>query len=121
MTIESVTLLSDISTESADLSVFSYSDKQKGAGYNRRSSGLHTIHFQLDDFKGTIKIQGTLNLYPGDSDWVDLEFDSGNSLESLDSSSLSSDEMRNITGNWVWIRCAYVLEQGTIRVIRYNF
>lgn len=121
MTIESVLLLSNISNESQDLSVFSYSEKQKGAGYSRRADGLHTLHFQLNEFKGSIKIQGTLQLYPGDIDWIDLEFDNGNSFESIDSSSLSADEMRNITGNWVWIRCAYVLEQGTITSIRYNF
>ena len=121
MTIESVSLLSNITAESADLSVFTYSEKQKGAGYSRRSDATHTIHFQLNEFKGTVKIQGTLALYPGDRDWVDLEYDSGSSLESVDSSSLTSDEMRNITGNWVWIRCAYVLEQGTITSIRYNF
>jgi hypothetical protein len=119
MSTESITLLSSISTESMDLEI--YSAKQKGAGYHRRADGLHTVHFQLDQFKGSIKIQGTLQMYPGEDDWVDLEFDSGSSLESIDSTNLTSDESRNFTGNWLWIRAAYTLEQGTIISIRYNF
>lgn len=121
MTTESITLLSSISAESPDLEIYFYSEKQKGAGYNRRADGLHTVNFQLDQFKGSIKIQGTLQMYPGENDWIDIEFDSGGSLESLDSTILSSDESRNFTGNWLWIRAAYVLEQGTIISIRYNF
>ena len=119
MSTESITLLSSISTESSDLEI--YSAKQKGAGYHRRADGLHTVHFQLDQFKGSIKIQGTLQMYPGEDDWVDLEFDSGSSLESIDSTNLTSDESRNFTGNWLWIRAAYNLQNGTINQIRYNF
>jgi len=120
MTVESILLLGTTSVESQDLTIYSYSDKKKGAGYNRRADGLHTVQFQLDQFKGSINIQGTLELYPGEKDWVDLEYDQGNSLESLDSTELTTNEIRNITGNWVWIRAAWVLEQGTITRIRYN-
>lgn len=121
MTTESFLLLPLTASESLDLDEYRFSDKRRGPGYNRRQSGLTTVLFQLDNFKGSIKIQGTLALYPGERDWVDLEFDSGSSLESLDSSELSSNEMRNISGNWVWIRAGYILEQGTITNIRYNF
>ena len=117
MAVETFTLIESFSTESSE---FSYSDKKLGAGYHRRSSGLHTFQFELDNFKGTVKIQGTLDLYPGENDWVDLDFDSGSPLESLDSTPLVSNEIRNITGNWVWIRAAYLLEQGTIVKIRFN-
>jgi hypothetical protein len=120
MSVESLILLDTTSVESQDLSVYSYSDKRKGAGYFRKAAGIQTILFRLDNFKGSIKIQGTLELYPGDRDWIDLEYDQGNSLESLDSTALTTNEIRNITGNWVWIRAAWVLEQGTITEIRYN-
>jgi len=120
MTVESTLILQQESTESPDLTVYSYSDKHKGAGYHRRSDGLHTVRFMFDDFKGSVKIQGSLELYPGETDWVDLEFDQGDSLESLDSTAITTNEIRNITGNWLWIRAAWILEQGTIQEIRYN-
>lgn len=121
MTIESYLILENVSTESTDLSVYTYSDKKPGAGYSLRNNGLHTVQFQLDNFKGAIKLQGTLEKYPGEADWIDLNYDSGNSLDALDSSVHSTDEIRNFTGNWLWIRVGYVLEQGTIQSIRYNF
>lgn len=117
MPIETFTLVENVSEENIE---FVYSEKKAAAGYHRRSSGLHTFQFELDNFKGTIKIQGTLDLYPGDDDWVDLDFDSGSPLESLDSTPLVTNETRNITGNWVWIRAACLLEQGTITKIRFN-
>jgi hypothetical protein len=120
MPIETVILVESESGESPDLETFSYSDKKPGAGYHRRADGLHTVQFELNDFKGSIKIQGTLESYPGDNDWVDLSFDSGSPLESLDSSPLITNAVRNITGNWVWIRASWVLEQGSITRIRYN-
>ena len=120
MPVETVILVESESGESPDLDVFSYSDKKPGAGYHRRGSGLHTLQFELDDFKGSIKIQGTLESYPGEEDWVDLDFESGSPLESLDSTAQTTNAVRNITGNWVWIRAAWVLEQGTITRIRYN-
>lgn len=121
MTTESFVLLDSTSAESEDLSTYSYSEKQKGAGYNGRPNPVHTVLFQLNQFKGSIKIQGTLEMYPGDSDWVDIDYDSGSVLELLDSTAMTTDETRNFTGNWLWIRVAYILEQGTIVGIRYNF
>ncbi len=121
MSIESKILLSNITEESIDLDIFSYSDKNIGAGYHQTKSSLHTFQFSLDNFKGDIKIQGTLSLYPGESDWVDLTYDNGSALTNLDSSPNTSSATRNITGNWVWFRAAYVLEEGTITQIRYNF
>lgn len=117
MAFETVTLLENISAEDT---VYNYSDKKIGAGYHRKSSGLHTFQFELENFKGTVKIQGTLELYPGDDDWVDLDFDSGSPLEALDSTPLVANATRNITGNWLWIRAAYILEQGTITKIRFS-
>jgi hypothetical protein len=120
MSIETIILIESESIESASLNTFSYSDKKLGVGYHRRDGGLHTIQFELNNFKGSIKIQGTLEIYPGHDDWVDLDFDSGSPLESLDSTSMTTNTTKNITGNWVWIRAAWVLEQGTITRIRYN-
>ena len=42
MSTESYILLSNISLEAAD-STYTYGEKRKGAGYNRRGDGLHTV------------------------------------------------------------------------------
>lgn len=118
MSIENVILLSSTNSESADLV---YSDKQKGAGYHRRYDAVHTAVFTFDNFKGSVKLQATLSLYPGDDDWFDIEYDSGLSLESVDSTPLLTTELRNFTGNFIWIRAAYQLTEGTITQIRYSY
>ena len=117
MAIENTVLLTVTSTESA---VYLYSDKQKGAGYHRLENPLHTAVFQFNNFKGSVKIQATLVLYPSDDDWFDVEYDSGNSLEAVDSTPLLTTTSRNFTGNFIWIRAAYRLEEGTITEIRYS-
>lgn len=117
MSIESTVLLSNITTEAdpGDLS-FQYSEKKKGAGYHKKYGALHTATYVVDDFIGTIKLQGTLQLYPGDNDWVDIvDTEIGG-----DSSAWSNNEIVNFTGNFVWIRAAYNLQDGTITEIRYN-
>jgi len=121
MSIESRILLSNLSTESPDLSIYSYSDKGLGSGYHQNKDALHTFQFILDNFKGSIKIQATLESYPGENSWVDVSYDSGSVLENLDSSPATSTASRNITGNWVWFRVAYIIEEGTISQIRYKF
>ena len=117
MAIENTVLLTVTSTESA---VYLYSDKQKGAGYYRRDYPLHTAVFQFNNFKGSVKIQATLVLYPSDDDWFDVQYDDGDTLEAIDSTPLITTTSRNFTGNFIWIRAAYRLEEGTITEIRYS-
>lgn len=118
MSTKSTILLSNISVEalSAD---FSYSEKQKGAGYYGSNNGVHTATYNVDQFKGTIKLQGTLELYPGDNDWFDI--DSTSIGYGLDSSAWTSISPVTFTGNFVWIRAAYNIVDGTIIQIRYNY
>lgn len=116
MSTENHILVANISTESVDSS-YAYSIKNKGAGYNKNGDGVHTVVYTLDSFIGTIKIQGTLELYPGESDWVDV---AGTDLGG-DSSVFSSSQNRTFTGKFIWIRAAYNLQNGTINQIRYNF
>lgn len=118
MSIENVILLSSISSESES---WVYSDRQKGAGYHRRYDAVHTAVFTFDNFKGSVKLQATLSLYPGVDDWFDVEYDSGLALESVDSTPLLTTELRNFTGNFIWIRAAYQLTEGTITQIRYSY
>lgn len=113
---ESYLLLNNVSTESNE---FLFSDKNQGAGYHNLLDNLHTVQFSFDQFVGTCKIQGTLSLYPSDNDWVDINPDTV-TITVDDSTSLTSSETRNFSGNFIWIRAAYRIEQGTITEIRYN-
>jgi hypothetical protein len=117
MAIENTVLLSSTSTESAE---FQYSEKQKGAGYYRRDFPLHTAIFQFDNFKGSVKIQATLELYPSETDWFDVDYDNSDALESVDSTPLLTTTSRNFTGNFIWIRAAYQITEGSISEIRYS-
>lgn len=116
MSTENHIILSDVSAESVDSS-YVYSSKNKGAGYNKNGDGVHTVVYALDRFVGTIKMQGTLELYPGEYDWVDV---AGTELGG-DSSVFNTAQNRTFTGKFVWIRAAYNLQNGTINQIRYNF
>lgn len=117
MPIETKTLLSNIDAVAAD-STFSYGEKSKGAGYHSSGDGVHTVAYVLDNFVGTVKIQGTLEQYPGDDDWVDI----GSTEIGGDSSLFSQGTYtRTFTGKFVWIRTGYNLQNGTITEIRYNY
>jgi hypothetical protein len=120
MSKESISLLSNISQEIAPGdSSFQYSDKQKGAGYHKYNDGVHTAVYQVDSFIGTIKIQATLALYPGDNDWFDI---TGTEVGfGSDSSAWTATNSVTFTGKFVWIRAAYNLQNGTITEIRYNY
>jgi len=119
MSIESRILVENTSAEATD-STFVYSDKNKGAGFHRVNNGVHTYVYQTDDFVGTIKLQATLEMYPGDEDWFDID----NTTVGLlgDSTEFQGDTVTgNFTGQFLWIRAAYNLQNGTITQIRYNF
>lgn len=117
MSKESSILLSNITAEATN-SEFSYGDKCKGAGYNRSADGLHTVVYIVENFVGTIKVQATLELYPAESDWFDVA-----DTEIGGDSTLFHDSYTgtyNFVGNFVWIRAAYNLQDGSIVEIRYN-
>ena len=113
MSTESYILLSNVIAETTG-----YGDKKKGAGYNRRSDGLHTVVYEVDAFNGTITIQGTLEVYPAEADWVDItSYDFGG--DSTDAN-VTTAHSENFTGNCVWIRAKYAITNGTIVAVRYN-
>jgi hypothetical protein len=118
MPTQSTILIENISLESEDSS-FSYSEKKKGSGYHMIDSGLHTYQYLTDNFQGTIKLQGSLSMYPGDNDWIDIDNTEIFSKEG-DSTVISENISGNFIGNFIWIRAAYNLDQGTITRIRYN-
>jgi hypothetical protein len=115
MPTQSIVLLTNESTESVNSVTFSYTDKQKGDGYYNLGDGLHTVTYLTDSFEGTIKMQGTLATNPTEDDWFDID----NTDFGADSTTAGS-AYRNFTGNFVWIRAAYNIVDGTISEIRYN-
>ncbi len=119
MSTQSIVLASNITAEATG-SDYSYSSKNKGAGYSKNGDGVHTAVYVVDDFIGSIKMQGTLELYPSENDWVDID----NTLRGLsdDSSAWNSDSYSvTFTGKFVWVRAAYNVQNGTITEIRYNY
>lgn len=114
MSIENRTLLSAQTAVSANQVNYNYSDKAKGAGYNKNTDGLCTVVYDLTNFVGKIRIQGTLELYPGDADWFDVasfgDFTTPHGISTA-----------NIVGKFVWIRAAWNLQSGLINEIRYSF
>ena len=110
---ETTVLVSNITTEAVD-STFTYSDKAKGAGYHKKGDGVHTAVYDVNAFVGTIKLQGSLADYPGDSDWFDID-----GTEVGGDSSAAYAESRTFTGKFVWIRAAYNLQNGTINSLRF--
>lgn len=118
MSKESILLASNLTQESA-VGLFVYTDKKPGAGYYKLSDGIHTVIYQVDSFTGVIKLQGTLELYPGEEDWIDIT----DTIRGVSdgSSAWVSEQTTNFTGNFVWLRAAYNLINGTIVQIRYNY
>jgi len=122
MSIETTVLLENFNNDSQP-TTFRYTDKSKGWGYHRRTgTAQHTAQVSYEDFKGEIKFQATLALYPGEEDWFDIVYDGADhAIEMIDSSAATDSVTRNFTGNFVYIRATYRLEQGTIKEIRYNY
>lgn len=117
MSTESLILLSNVSVESIG-SAFLYGNKSKGAGYQKGSDGIHTAVFVFDSFKGTVKIQATLELYPGDNDWFNV---TGTDFGGDSTAVNTAAHTRSFTGKFMWIRAAYNVQNGTITEIRYNY
>lgn len=124
MSFETIILLENITVNSAygrdynpitDLDVYFYSDKGLGAGYYKKGDGIQTFNFHTEAFVGTVKIQATLELYPGDNDWFDAHVENF----ALDSS--DSNRSTSIVGKFVYVRAAYHIENGEIIEIRYNY
>ena len=120
---ESRTFLENITSTSSSAQ---YSEKKKGAGYHRNGNGVHTVHYIVNAFLGSITIQGTLAQYPSDSDndWVDIDTFAGDSTlynQPNNDDSVDYDYSNTFTGKFVWLRVKYTLQNGTIREIRYIY
>jgi len=120
-------LLENIFTEApAGDSSFRVGDKKKGAGYHKNNDGVHTVVYSLNSFIGTIKIQGTLAEYPGEDDWVDVEFTDATTEIAGDSTLYGAADStdyinsKSFVGKFKWIRAVYNVQNGRIVQIRFN-
>jgi hypothetical protein len=104
----SVTIMSATGTD-----MNKYSDVIQGDSYYGYTDGLHTIQVIYGQYIGRVRIQATLSLDPGESDWFDIipEITTGrfwnpqgflqwNSNEPADKS-----EAYTFRGNYTFIRC----------------
>ena len=76
-----------------------YSDAGKGNGYYQGYEALQTIEMRVENFQGTVIIQGTLGAIPLASAWVDL-----GSIDLNDSSLNTLTTSFIILGEYTWIR-----------------
>jgi hypothetical protein len=117
MSIESTILVENISqTDSSVNPDFVYSEKNKAAGYHKQSDNLHTAVYTISNFTGLIKLQGSLALYPGESDWVDIKDSDINFANAV-----AQSYTFNFNGNFLWLRAGYKCLEGDIVKIRYNY
>jgi hypothetical protein len=115
MTTRFYQILKDISSENEN---FQFSDKHKGAGYHSVQGGLHTVVYELENFIGSIVLQGTLMEKPGDNDWVNVV---GTGVSDEDSTPVTDNINKGFSGNFVWIRAKYQLIDGKIVNLFYNY
>tara|TARA_B100002019_G_scaffold290815_1_gene309374 strand:- start:9518 stop:9880 length:363 start_codon:yes stop_codon:yes gene_type:complete len=94
-------------------------DKFQGDGYYGRSDGFHTVQYDLNDFIGDLKMQGTLAVTPTSDDWFDITLDNGDVTVSYDDGETSAPAF-NFTGNFVWVRVYVTYTQGQINQILLN-
>ena len=112
MSTNSETILST-QTHPGDSSVLEVtSDAFRGDGYYSRADGFHTFQINTNSLTGTVVIQATLSVDPGDSDWFTV-------YENSYSDSTES-QLVNITGNYVFVRAILTATQGTLRKILLN-
>ena len=95
------------------------SEKIQGDGYFGNSDGFHTAFWSVNNFVGTIAVQGTLAASPQESDWVNVKLTPPSNNYSVDTTGLvtaggvtstnytsftTTIQSYNFTGNFVWVR-----------------
>ena len=76
-------------------------EKVKADSYYGYTDGIHTVSINYNAFRGTIKIQGTLNLTPAETDWFNIR-EITKPLTGTDG--VTTSEAFTFTGNYVYLR-----------------
>jgi hypothetical protein len=117
MSTESKVLLSSLS----EIGTFT-GDKCQGSSYHKLATSMHTIIVSFSNWSGELRFQGTLALYPAESDWFELKDLDNNSILLGDGSTDYDDSYAvSSIGNFVWLRAVGSISAGTITEIRYNY
>jgi hypothetical protein len=105
--------------------------KQKGAGHhwslyrnktNEYNDGIHTFVVSFRNWSGELKLQGTLELYPGDADWFDLKDLNDTTIVFGDGSTDYDDSYTvNSKGKFIWVRAVGTVTAGEITQIRFKY
>lgn len=96
------------------------SDKLKGDGYFGSSDGLHTtMYVATSDFVGTITMQATLASNPTNADWFAVQ-NTTSTYTALNIRTTSTVDLKNFTGNFVWVRGMVMIADGSVEYIQYN-
>jgi hypothetical protein len=112
------------------------SNKLRGDGYYGRADGLHTISWNVENFHGSISVQGTLETDPIDSDWFTVDINNLGDFVIVDTTGAlvtggSSDTFTyngdtitksfNFKANVVWIRVKiFDWTDGTVNSVILN-
>ena len=105
-------------------------DKFKGSGFQGQTAGFHSTAWQLNSFKGRIKIQATLATDPGESDWFDVDIDNSDNGYVVFTIAFTGTKNYNFTGNFVWVRAQIdrtydgsltLYNAGNVVRVLYNF
>lgn len=93
-------------------------DREQAANYYGGFGGLQTVAFYLSEFQGRIDIEATLDSDPTtDDQWFSIS-----RVDATDSSEITQNFSRNITGNFVWIRARVTdFEAGTITKVMLSY
>ncbi len=74
-------------------------------GYWGYSDGLHTISASYQNFKGNLRIQGTLSTNPEDNDWFDIDINpTDNRIPFIEFDGESGVNGFSFVGNFVFLR-----------------
>ena len=96
--------------------------KQKGAGHHKHNDGIHTFVVSFRNWNGELKLQGTLELYPGDADWFDLKDLNDTTIVFGDGSTDYDDSYTvNSKGKFIWVRAVGTVTAGEITQIRFKY
>lgn len=97
-----------------------YSSPVKGNGYYNSGNGLHTsMYVTTLDFVGTVTMQATLATSPTESDWFPVRNTTSTYSDLMIRNDVSVDS-HNFEGNFVWVRGAVAIDQGSVLMIQYN-
>lgn len=129
-------ILLSANTHPGDSTEVLVGDKVKGDGFYGRADGFHTVMWNVDNFTGTIAIQGSLEVDPQDSDWVEIPFEvvSGDftvttsgrvtiqgNLAQRQYTADTAVESYNFKGNFVWVRVRiFDWTAGTVNSVLLN-